>query len=204
MLYEYFKIYKEVDMENKLKKLYEECIEELKSIDINIVDNPVIGEIDIKIEPKNLRRYGCCKQDMPDQNYYHIEKKGRNTIIKYDRFHKHHIEITKWVLELDDKIIKNTILHEIIHCFPGWNNHGTTFKSYAKYINQKLGYDITRLGNKENDFKKSNLNFEEELNKYKYKIQCKKCGEIYYRKRLTKNLLKKYCCSKCGGRLKLI
>ena len=45
MLYEYFKIYKEVDMENKLKKLYEECIEELKSIDINIVDKFVLSAV---------------------------------------------------------------------------------------------------------------------------------------------------------------
>ena len=29
--------------------------------------------------------------------------------------------------------IKNTIMHEIIHCFPYCNNHGSEFKKYAKY-----------------------------------------------------------------------
>ena len=39
---------------------------------------------------------------------------------------------------------------------------------------------------------------------YKYKIKCKDCGQIYYRKRLNKNLIKKYRCGKCKGKLELI
>ena len=37
-----------------------------------------------------------------------------------------------------------------------------------------------------------------------YKIKCKDCGQIYYRKRLNKNFTKKYRCGKCKGKLELI
>ena len=191
-------------MKEKLERLYNECVEKLKSININIIENHKIGEIDIKLAKRNSKRYGCCKQEKPDQSCYHIEKRGNNMILKYDKFYEHHIEISEWVMDLDDSIIKNTIIHEIIHCFPGCNNHGKTFKNYASYINEKLGYNISRLGNKEMDYKRSNLDFENEANNYKYKIVCQKCGEKFYRKRLHKNLIKKYRCGKCGGKLQII
>lgn len=47
-------------------------------------------------------------------------------------------------MELEDDIIKNTIIHEIIHCMPYCSNHGEIFKKYAKHINSKLNYDIAR------------------------------------------------------------
>lgn len=93
-------------------------------------------------------------------------------------------------MNLNDDIIKNTIIHELIHCIPNCNNHGADFKKYAKVINQELGYKISRLGNKEEDYKKSNIKFYEEKIKYKYKIICEKCGQIYYRQRLVKNFSK--------------
>ena len=90
----------------------------------------------------------------------------------------------------------------MIHCLPNCNDHGDTFKKYAKYINSNLGYSISRLGNKEEDYKKSNLDYKEE-NKYKYKIVCQKCGQEIYRQRLNKKLLSRYRCGKCNGRLEL-
>ena len=186
-------------MQEKLVKLYNECINELKEININILNNSEIGEIDIKISKGNYKRYGCCKQKEPDKDSCYIEKKRRKKYIRYNKFKKHHIEISKWVMELNDDIIKNTIIHEIIHCFPYCNNHGNEFKKYAKYINSKLGYDVSRLGNKEKDFKESNLEYVERIN-YKYRIICKRCGQMFYRQRFNKNLIKRYRCV-CGGKL---
>jgi len=188
-------------MEEKLQKLYNDCIKELETIKIYVPNNPLIGEIDIKIAKRNSKRYGCCKQENPDTKSSYIVRKGRNVSIKYERYNKHHIEISRWVMDLDDSIIKNTIMHEIVHCFPGCSNHGVTFKNYASYINQKLGYNIKRLGNKEEDYRESNLDFEKDDKNYKYKIICENCRQIFYRKRLQKNLLKKYRCGKCGGKL---
>lgn len=191
-------------MEEKLIKLYEECIKELQSIKLDIINNELLGVIDIKLAKRNSKRYGCCKQEDPDKRYYHISKIGRRKIKQYDVFKKHHIEISKWVLDLDDSIIKNTIMHEIIHCFPYCNNHGKEFKRYATYINENLGYNITRLGNKEEDFKKSNLEYKESINNYKYKIICNKCRQIIYRQRFKEKAISNYRCGKCGGTLKLI
>lgn len=41
------------------------------------------------------------------------------------------------------------------------------FQEYASFINKKLGYNIKILGNKEEDFKESNLEYKENLSTYK-------------------------------------
>ena len=189
-------------LEEKLNKLYLECIKELQNIGIDILNKELIGTIDIKISKRNNKRYGCCKQENPNKKYKIVQKIGRRKIIKYEKFDTHHIEISKWVMDLNDEIIKNTIMHELIHCIPFCNNHGKEFKKYVAYINKKLGYNITSKGNKKEDYKASNLEYQEE-NSYKYKIICKNCGQIIYRKRFNPNLIKKYRCGKCGGKLEL-
>lgn len=189
-------------MEQKLKQLYQECIKELKNIGIDMQDKPKIGNIDIKIATRANKRYGCCKQENPNKNYKVVQKRGYHRSIRYEKFRDHHIEISSWVMELNDNIIKNTILHELIHCIPYCNNHGTEFKKYATYINQKLGYQITTRGNKKEDYQASNLTYQEE-NDYKYKIVCEKCGQEIYRKRFNKNLIQKYRCAKCRRKAKV-
>lgn len=77
--------------------------------------------------------------------------------------------------------------YKYIHCFPGCNNHGKLFKQYAGFINQKLNYNIQTVGNKKEDYKKSNLEYIENQNDYKYKIICEKYGLIIYRQRLKAN-----------------
>ena len=188
-------------MQEKLEKLYTECIKELKTIGINILDNKEVGSIDIKISNRATKRYGCCKQEKPNKKYYHRIRVGRRMIIKYDVFHEHHIDISKWVMDLDEKVIKNTIIHELIHCLPYCNDHGKMFKQYAGLINEKLGYEITRVGNKKKDYEDSNLNYAEDSKDQKHKIVCRDCGQVYFRQRLKKDLAKKYRCSKCGGKL---
>lgn len=132
-------------MWEKLNNLYLECIAELKSIGIDVTNNKEIGEIDINISKRNNKRYGVCKQDEPDKSTKYLETHGRHRMIKYGIYKKHHIEISPWVMELEESIIKNTIMHEIIHCMPYCSNHEDEFKRYAKYINEKLGYDISRV-----------------------------------------------------------
>ena len=193
---------KKIEIELKqqqLNNLYQTCINELTSIGINLTPQTV-GTIEIQLSKRNNKRYGCCKQEEPDQKSKVVEKIGRRRIIKYEKYNKHIIEISKWVLDLNDEIIKNTIMHEIIHCFPYCNNHGKQFKTYAKYINQKLGYNITRLGNKKEDYQKSNIQYEEK--EYKYTIKCTKCGKLIHRNRLAKNFFRKYRCQ-CGGKLEI-
>ena len=191
-----------IKMDKKLEELYTQCLSELKIIGIDL-NSKEIGSIDIKLSNRSKKRYGCCKQEEPDKNYLIKKKIGRRTIIECNRFKKHHIEISSWVMELDEKIIKNTIIHELIHCIPYCNNHGNEFKKYANYINEKLGYNISRLGDKKQDFILSNKEYNEKEIRYNYEIICQKCGQKVYRQRVNKNFTRKYRCGKCGGKFKV-
>lgn len=190
-------------MEEKLNKLYRECIKELNMVGIDILDEKYYGKIDISISKRNNKRYGCCRQEEPDKRYKAIIKRGRRKIIRYERFNRHHIEISKWVLELEDNIIKNTIIHELIHCIPYCNNHGIEFKKYAKLINNAYGYDISRVGDKKKDYEKSNLEYNEG-SKYNYRVVCKGCKQEFYRQRINKDFVKKYICGKCKSKFEVV
>ena len=88
-------------MEQKLNKLFKECVTDLNKIDIDILNEKQYGKINISIAKRNCKRYGCCKQEEPDKNYKTVTKIGRRKIIRYEKFAKHHIEINK-----DEKIFK--------------------------------------------------------------------------------------------------
>jgi len=186
-------------MELKLQKLFEECKEELYKIGID-VNKEEFGSITIDIGKRNCKRYGCCKQENPVMSTKYIERVGRNRYVRYGRYKNHKIEVSKWVMELNEDIIKNTIMHEIIHCFPNCSNHGTYFKKYAEFINKNLGYDISRVGNKKLDLLASNI--KEEAEKYNYKVECAECGYSFFRKRLNCNFSRNYRCGVCGGKLR--
>ena len=152
-----------------IQQLFEECKNELYNIGIYIEKD---CKIDIKLSKRNNKRYGCCKPEEPNKlTKYYIWLKKRK-YVKYYRYKKYHIEVSPWVIELDDNIIKNTIIHELIHCLPYCDNHGLEFKNYANYINSKLGYNISRLGNKVEDYKISNKQFNKGFDK---KFFCGKC-----------------------------
>lgn len=155
----------------------------------------------LEFQSETINVTGCCKQEEPDKKYKVIKKIGRYRCVKYEKYNKHIIEISPWVMQLDDSIIKNTIMHELIHCFPFCCNHGEHFKKYAKIINKAYGYDISRLGNKEKDYELSNLQYEKPS--YKYTIKCTKCGKQFHRNRLARNFFSKYRCL-CGGKLEQI
>ena len=105
-------------------------------------------------------------------------------------------EIKRWYHQKYNYAWTNTL-----HSF--CNNHGSEFKKYANYINEKLDYHITTKGNIEEDYKASQLEYVE-VNDYKYKIQCENCGQVIYRKRFNPSLIKRYRCGKCKGKLKLV
>ncbi len=189
-------------MEEQLQKIYFKCLQELKQIGIDFQDETKIGTIEIALSNRSQKRYGVCKQEDPDVTTRYVEKRGRKKVIKYAKYKKHKIEISTWVMQLNEDIIKNTIIHELIHCIPNCNNHGNDFKQYARYINDKLGYNIKTVGNKKDDYGKSNIEYQEKLT-YKYKIQCKNCGQIFYRNRICKNFIQKYRCAICNGKLSI-
>lgn len=57
-------------------------------------------------------------------------------------------------------------------------------------------------GNKREDFRKSNVEYNEKPITYKYKIFCEKCGQTFFRQRFNKNLTRRYRCGKCRRQAK--
>lgn len=169
-----------MNKQERLNELYKECIKELKLINMDVEKNK---KLEVKINTRSKKRYGCCKK---------VSKE------------KFLIEVSEWVMDLNEDIIKNTIMHEIIHCLPRCNNHGEYFKKYAELINEKLGYNVTRTGNKEKDFNESNVEYIEKPVIYNYKIICESCNQNFLRQRIAKNFTRKYRCGKCGGKFKII
>ena len=78
-----------MNKQERLNKLYKECINELKTTSIDVEKNRII---ELKINTRSKKRYGCCKK------------------ISKDKFQ---IEVSEWVMDLNEDIIKNTIMHPI-------------------------------------------------------------------------------------------
>lgn len=55
------------------------------------------------------------------------------------------IEVHPFLLDdrTPEKVLKNTLIHEILHTCPGCQNHGRLWKSYADRVNRLYGYEIT-------------------------------------------------------------
>ena len=81
----------------------------------------------------------------------------------------------------DDKAIKNTIIHELVHCAGAWD-HRRLFRAYAAKINARFPdyYHVSRLTSAEEKMGVEGIN-----NTYKYVIKCPRCGHLWGYNRLT-------------------
>ncbi len=170
-------------MFEKLERLKDDCLCELDSIDLLY---KVGKNITWEIDKRSKRRLGVCRYNMRMGYTYHT------------------IGISNWLLkDFDDKTIKNTIMHELIHTFEGCNNHGYEWQRYANMVNKKLGYNIKRLSNVQALCENNNINYEEFNNaRYKYKITCKHCGNVHMQFKLSTHYKWSYInnhmlCGKC-------
>ena len=78
-------------MEEKLNRLYLECINELNSIGIDVLDKEIIGKINIDISNRSTKAYGYCKQEEPDKKYKSIKIYNYKRIVTYQKFKVHNI-----------------------------------------------------------------------------------------------------------------
>ena len=162
----------------KVLDIYEtanECLAELDEIGI------VYGNIvDFKVDTRAKRRLGLCS--IVDNGFV--------------------ISVSKTLLENDEnfKLLKETILHEIIHTCEGCFNHGDRWKKIASIVNNAYDYDIKRaIETKEFDAEYSKRN-------HSHKVVCTGCGQEVFRLRecsLTQHPELWKCC-KCGERFKRV
>lgn len=170
------------EFEHRINDLMEEAAGELLRIGIKPARN-ISGICENRRAKKRL---GCCK----------LEKNGLRRTFR--------IEISTVLAEASDKVLKQVILHELLHTCPGCFNHGEKWKKLAEQVNYAYGYCIQRLSTPE-ELGMAAMEREGQRLVYKYRIRCKKCGTASYRMRKSRVVEKpqKYRCAKCGGALEV-
>lgn len=155
---------------NDINALLKEVIRDARTLKIP-VSRLIAPEVVINTRAK--MRFGCCR------------KKGLGWVI----------EISDRLLDADEKIVRETLAHEILHTCHGCQNHQRKWKDYAAMMNEAYGYEIKRTG------KAEDMGVTPEKIA-RYALKCEKCGLILTRTRRSKviNHPERYRC-KCGGRL---
>lgn len=168
------------DFYKQIEELYCQVREEAAQAGI-----PVSKDIsEVTINSRAKKRLGCCKE------------------IREGRRKKYRIEISSLLEGMEEKQIKEVILHELLHTCPGCMNHGNKWKEYAAKLNRLHGYEITTAA----DYKKLGIEAEQAVTgNFRYMICCKKCGNKGYRMKKSKVILhpENYKCSVCGGELEV-
>ena len=95
-----------------------------------------------------------------------------------------------------EKIIRETLAHELCHTLPGCMNHGKEFHAKARLIKDKLGYYIDTKA----DVDSSNY-FRKYLPQANYMVKCDNCGNELQIARMSQPIKNPsdYNCTKCGG-----
>ena len=98
-----------------------------------------------KESEKELRDIGLGKM-IPKNLNFTINYKAKNRLGQC--VDKRDINISSWLLEIGlDHDIKDTIIHEILHTFKDTIGHKAKWQYYARYVNNRTDYHITRLAN---------------------------------------------------------
>ena len=164
-------------LNQKLRRLVKESEKELQAIGLG---DKLKSDIEYTINYKAKKRLGqCCK--------------------------KQDINISSWLLEIgDDHDIKNTIIHEILHTFEDTIGHKEKWQYYARYVNNRTDYHITRTTSINKIYEKANKVRPIKEIHYRWKITCMKCGKVFYRQRINTKVLNDFARGNrvhkyCGG-----
>ena len=178
-----------INLRTTLDFLKDECIEELENLNI-----PIADDIYFKIRQDLSSSFATCIR----------RTNWLNGSYEYE------IEINKSLIEMylnktiSEKVVKDTIVHELLHTIKGCMNHGKLWKTYAKIVNSVYGYNIQRCSSyKEMGITDSNLL--DTLKNTRYKLECKQCGQVISRNRMCDVIryYDRYKC-RCGGKFKRI
>lgn len=161
-------------MNNSINNLLQEIITEAKNINIPI------GNIDpiVKINTRAIKRLGQCSK----------------------RGNKYYIQISAFIITEDQKAVRETLAHEILHTAPDCMNHGNIWKRYANMMKRKYGYDVTRTKNI------ACYGITKPVSETSYTIKCQGCGQVIHRHKKSKLIthIHLYRCGKCKNKLVLV
>ena len=161
-------------MTNLLNQYYEFAIELLSTLGI------CYGEVTkVFIMPKaSTRTLGLCERN---KDYWG----------DWDGTYNISLNPCLFADGVNDDIIIQTLLHELIHTVYGCFNHGKNFKHYARIINNKYGYNISRLTDS------SQFGVELPKREYKYEIWCTVCNKRVARYKRKSHIVE--CVERDGG-----
>lgn len=162
-----------------LQKLFSECLSDLSAIGI------MPGNItEVKANTRAKKRWGQARRDPVAGSYS--------------------ISIAQRLLEdsLPDWPVKNTLMHEILHCVDGCWSHKGKWKMLAEKCNRELGTRIVRCSDYSDVVPRTN----DVVPSRQYAVQCTGCGKTVYRVTRSKVIMhpERYRCGSCGGRLKRV
>lgn len=110
------------------------------------------------------------------------------------------IEISSMLLDddIEESILRDTIMHELLHTVPGCMNHGKSWARLAKIVNNVYCYHVTRI------VKRDELNLP--APEYRYVVKCAKCGYEVGKMRYCGIIAhpEQYSHKKCGGTFKRV
>lgn len=147
---------------NDLNEILKECI-----VDCNVLGikpNDIVPYVQVN---KRLKRVWARTVHPDDDRYY------------YGKFV---IEFAPKTLKASDKAIKNTMMHEVLHCVDDCFCHTGRWKKLARKIsytyNEKYGEIKRTASNKEMGLKKEDIPIKKEK-KINYELYCPKCGDTW-------------------------
>lgn len=104
----------------------------------------------------------------------------------------------------DEKGLKETIIHELLHSCKGCMNHNENWKRLAAKVNRAYDYNVKRCSSAKDK------GVQEEtrpvnVHTVNYILKCSRCGRTYTRARMCKVIknIERYRCGCCGGSLSL-
>ena len=107
-------------------KLLKECIETMKKDGV-----PISSSISPRVTLSRSKKTDCqCRRNRSKDPQYDFT-----------------IALSKYMLSNTERSLRNTLYHELIHTVPAAQDHKSTWQKWAKYVSEKLGYDIQRNSN---------------------------------------------------------
>lgn len=105
----------------------------------------------------------------------------------------------------DERGLKETILHELLHTCRGCMNHGEIWKRLAQKVNMAYGYNIKRTNSADDKGVLEETRPPVKQREVNHRVTCTGCGHVYTRTKASKLITHTdhYRCGCCGGKLKL-
>ncbi len=159
--------------QQELDGLMKSIWDDLQGLGIPVSENIVSN---VLVNTRAKRRLGCS-----------ILREGVYTI-----------EVSSRILDRPE-LLRQTLIHELLHTCRGCRDHGTRWKAYAQRVNDAWGLSIERTVKAQEAL----APLREE--KVRYILECTVCGAKYPRSRMSKavKLPQRYQC-RCGGKLQRI